>query len=309
MNFYIAVTNNKWYDYLSKIKPDEVNFWRPSGLLFKSLQIGSPFLFKLHSPLNFITGGGFFIRSVKLPLSLAWDAFEDKNGTPTQKDLRNLIKEIKGMDEFDPIIGCTILNEPFFLPRRQWIPAPEDWSPNIVSGKTYKTDTYIGRKIWDTVQGYLQRLINRGFVSDVDLQYDVEEAKYGQEYLIKSRLGHGAFRILVTNAYKNICAISGEKALPVLEASHIKPFSEKGPNKINNGLLLRSDIHKLLDKGYLTLTQKYRVEVSRKIKEDFDNGKNYYQYHGKPLFVLPERLIDRPNIDYINWHNINIYRG
>src|ERR1035438_2806171 len=33
MKYYIGVTNNNWYDYLKKIKPDEVNFWRPSNLV------------------------------------------------------------------------------------------------------------------------------------------------------------------------------------------------------------------------------------------------------------------------------------
>jgi putative restriction endonuclease len=44
------------------------------------LQPGEPFLFKLHSPDNFIVGGGFFVRYSPLPIWLAWDAFQQKNG-------------------------------------------------------------------------------------------------------------------------------------------------------------------------------------------------------------------------------------
>jgi putative restriction endonuclease len=54
---------------------------------------------------------------------------------------------------------------------------------------------------------------------------------YSQSILTKVRLGQGAFRILVTDAYNRKCAISGEKTLPVLEAAHIKSFSESGPHK------------------------------------------------------------------------------
>ncbi|MEX0680807.1 MAG: hypothetical protein WD097_05450 [Balneolales bacterium] len=36
-------------------------------------------MFKLHSPNNFITGGGFFVLHSLLPLTLAWDAFGEKN--------------------------------------------------------------------------------------------------------------------------------------------------------------------------------------------------------------------------------------
>ena len=78
MQFFIAVTDNSWFDFLSKLQPDEVNFWRPSGQSFKSIEPGAPFLFKLHSPLNYIVGGGYFVRSEALPLSLAWNAFREK---------------------------------------------------------------------------------------------------------------------------------------------------------------------------------------------------------------------------------------
>jgi hypothetical protein len=34
-----------------------------------------------------------------------------------------------------------------------------------------------------------------------------------------------------------------------------------------------------------------------------ENGKEYYQYHGKELSFLPTRNIDKPNERYIDWHN------
>lgn len=62
MKFYLGVTDNSWYHYLSKIAPEDVNFWQPSGTVrFKVLQQGAPFLFKLKSPLNAIGGIGFFL--------------------------------------------------------------------------------------------------------------------------------------------------------------------------------------------------------------------------------------------------------
>ena len=131
---------------------------------------------------------------------------------------------------------------------------------------------------------------------------------YGKEYLIKQRLGQGAFQVLVTSAYKRQCAISGEKALPVLQAAHIKPFTAEGPNSVNNGLLLRSDLHILFDRGYLTITPEYKIEVSRKIKEEFDNGKNYYAFHGKDFYTLPKTVEERPSLEFIKWHNENIFR-
>jgi putative restriction endonuclease len=49
-----------------------VDFWQPSsGRTFRALQPGELFLFKLHSPNNFIVGGGYFVSSTALPASLA----------------------------------------------------------------------------------------------------------------------------------------------------------------------------------------------------------------------------------------------
>jgi putative restriction endonuclease len=61
MKFYVGITDWDWFTYLSSDEPpEEVNFWRPSGdRAFRALEIGEPFLFKLHSPRNFIVGGGF----------------------------------------------------------------------------------------------------------------------------------------------------------------------------------------------------------------------------------------------------------
>jgi len=59
VNLWIGITDGDWYRHLAGLRPDEVNFWRPSGRpAFKSLQPGTPFLFKLHSPDNYIAGGG-----------------------------------------------------------------------------------------------------------------------------------------------------------------------------------------------------------------------------------------------------------
>ncbi len=78
MVLYVGVTDENWYQQLSAQKPDEVNFWSPSGRPFKALQEGELFLFKLHAPRNYIVGGGFFVRFSALPPFLAWQAFGEK---------------------------------------------------------------------------------------------------------------------------------------------------------------------------------------------------------------------------------------
>jgi hypothetical protein len=81
----------------------------------------------------------------------------------------------------------------------------------------------------------------------------IETHGFGKPQIILPRLGQGLFRILVTDAYSRRCAITGERTLPVLEAAHIKPYSLVKRHELPNGLLMRSDLHRLLDEGYLTV--------------------------------------------------------
>lgn len=307
MQFWVGITDNKWFEFLATLKPDEVNFWRPSGRGFSALEIGAPFLFKLHSPLNYVVGGGFFVRAERLPLSLAWEAFEEKNGARSQAELRTLIQNYTGSTELDPEIGCIILNQPFFIPRTNWVPAPH-WGRGIMTGKTFDAESPEGARLWDSVRPWLPTF--EPSESEQTTLPPVSEATrfYGKDYLQRSRLGQGAFRVLVTDAYQRRCTISGERTLPVLQASHIKPYG-KGPNRVDNGLLLRSDLHILFDRGYITVTPDHRVEVSPLIKEQYENGRDYYKYHGQPLVNPPTAPADQPNALFLAWHNETVFRG
>jgi len=303
VKIYVGVTDDGWFDFLARRQPDEVNFWRPGGARgFHVLQPGEPFLFKLHAPNNYIAGGGFFVRHTDLPVSLAWAAFGDKNGAVTSEVLHSMITRHRHDDHPDPVIGCSILTQPFFLPRDQWVPVPDDWKNNVVQGKGYSTDEAAGARLWSMVK---ERLLALPTVEVRDTA--PTELRYGKEFLTRARLGQGAFRILVTDAYHRRCSATGERTLPTLEASHIRSFSKQGPNLVRNGLLLRADLHTLYDQGYLTVTPDHRIEVSRRIHDEFGNGRDYYALHGKELKNLPDDVSDRPSVEFLEWHNQHVY--
>lgn len=314
MRFYLGVTDNYWYDYLSKINPEDINFWQPGGSVnFKVLTPGAPFLFKLKSPLNAIGGIGFFSSHTFLPISIAWDTFKNRNGCETFDEFSRMILNYRSdKANLNPTIGCIVLTNPIFFKKEDWIETPEDWGKSIVQGKSYNTEESIGKNIWQKVERLLEKYLYLNSIDEGKSQLLLEEPlspAYGNSILTKVRLGQGAFRVLVTDAYSRRCSITGEKTLPVLEAAHIKPYAESGPHFISNGILLRSDMHKLFDCGYLTITTNYKIEISARIKEEFQNGKEYYQYHGKELMFLPNKDTNKPNEKYIDWHNSNIYKG
>lgn len=303
MKFFVGVTDSDWYHNLSVQSYDEINFWKPGGkTLFKALDSHDLFLFKLHAPHNYIVGGGFFVKFSILPSFLAWDAFGKKNGTDTLEELNQKIWKYRGERTPNPNIGCIILANPFFFPEGQWIPVPKDWSSSIVQGKRYDSNSIEGAGLLEQVQNRVQGrdVLSSSFIN--------QEPRVG-ETQAWYRLGQGSFRILVTEAYNRRCAVTGEKTLPVLDAAHIKPFSNGGQYSIQNGLLLRTDIHTLFDHGYLTINTDYTVEVSHYLKEDYGNGKIYYDYHGKQLPNLPTNRFERPSQEAIRWHNECVYLG
>jgi putative restriction endonuclease len=308
MKIWVGVTDEQWFNQLSLLKPDEVNFWQPSGgRKFAALAPGEPFLFKLHSPKNFIVGGGHFVRHSPLPASLAWDAFGEKNGVASYRELLSRVRRYRKEDDsVDPVIGCNVLAEPFFFARAQWIPAPTSWAPNIVQGKTYDSMTSEGAALWREVQ---QSVAYHAGVAESSVEPEESDAKrFGSEYLTRSRLGQGAFRVLVIDAYQRRCAVTGEKTLPVLEAAHIRPYANQGPHQVSNGILLRSDLHKLFDVGYVTVTPELTLEVSPRLREEWHNGREYYAHHGQPLSFMPTEASNRPRAEYLRWHNEEVYK-
>jgi putative restriction endonuclease len=302
MKMYIGLTDFDWYTLLSSKKLDEVNFWKPGTTPFRALEPNDLFLFKLKSPYNAVVGGGFFVRYVEIPINMAWETFGDENGTVDQQEFASRIikyRQKNGVDVTYPQVGCIILTEPFFFDRPLWIKGPADMAKNIVTGKLYSTEAGEGKRVFEEVMTKLPLALGPQASAGIS-------NRYGESFT-KHRLGQGGFRILVTESYNRQCAISGEKTLPVLQAAHIKPYSDDGPNEVNNGILLRSDIHKLFDDGYITITPNLEVLVSGRLHSDFGNGKLYYQYNKEKLLSTPESRDDMPSREFLEWHNDTVF--
>jgi len=297
MKAFVAITDNEWYEFL-RHQPTlrEVNFWQPGGgRQFRALDPGQPLLFKLHAPQNFIVGGGFFATFSILPVSLAWDTFGIGNGTPNRDVMRERIEHYRGVatdPRADYSIGCIILEEPFFLEERDWISVPDDFSRHTQVGKTYDLTAGLGRELWDRVVG-ARAVIRHAGSESMEM--------YGQPTVFRPRLGQGAFRVLVTDAYERHCAVTGEKTLPVLEAAHIKPVAHGGTHRVDNGLLLRSDIHTLFDRGYVTVTPDLQFRVSERLRRDWNNGRIYYQLDRQAISLPPDHS-SRPSRLELEWH-------
>jgi putative restriction endonuclease len=303
VRLWVANTDLDWFDFLaSQPGIDEVNFWQPSGTSnFGAIQPGELFLFRLKSPRNAIGGYGVFSHASRLPISLAWEAFGIKNGAASYDEMRRRVGRLRDRSEppaGDYVIGARIVVQPVFFPEHLWIPQPESWAHSIVVGKTYRTDDQEGLRLWESVIEAGQSLI--GSTTGIS---ELPQRRYGEPTLIIPRLGQGAFRVSVTDAYGRACAVSLGKVLPALDAAHIKPYSLGGPHEISNGILLRRDIHSVFDAGYVTIGEDFRFVVSDRVRSDFNNGEEYRRLHGQRLH-LPANPIHWPDREALRWHNL-----
>jgi putative restriction endonuclease len=295
--FYVGVTDSLWFSFLRN-EPvlDEVNFWSPGGRIIKAGR-GLPFLFKLKSPENAIGGGGFVAFVERMPIKDAWEFFGRENGAASLDGFRVRIEaNRRGPATIEDVIGCFVLSNPFFFDSP--IPQPQDWSASIQGGRYYDMADSVAQHVWRDVTIAL---------SAGRFQIPAAPASpfggYALPGLQPRRLGQGAFRKLVLDAYGRRCAVSGEHAVPVLQASHIKPFADVEQHEIANGLALRSDIHILFDQGYATVTPDYRFLVSERLREDFDNGQVYYEYaQQQSTIFLPRDAALLPNREHLDWH-------
>lgn len=309
MRAYIANTDYGWYQFLSRQESlEEVNFWRPfGGRSFKALSPDEPLIFKLKSRYDHaIVGFGFFVAYVRLSVPEAWRIFGRGNGAESLDDIWTRIRKYveRSGKRVAPShqIGCLLLASPVFFPQSHWIQGPRDWKRQIVAGKGYDTTQGEGRRIW---QECLQRAESlRAPVIEHIVGADTDQ-RYGKDLIVRPRLGQGTFRFAVQRAYGR-CAVTGEHSLPALEASHIIPYSEGGRHEIPNGLLLRADIHRLYDGGYVTVTPDREFRVSPRLEKEFQNGRVYYELDGRRI-IVPSRDADRPDEAYLEYHSEHVF--
>jgi len=309
----VLTTDYDWYEFLRSRQPlDEANFWQPSGKpIFHRTTPGSPVFFKLKNPYNVICGFGFFARASILPAWLAWDSFGAANGAATFDHMKRRIEKYRRTERRDPTgryeIGCLMISAPVFFQESDWVRQPNDWQAQIVSGRSEDLTGGEGSRI---LQECLERAesLPGATVREEVAAAQRDAARYGTPVLVRPRLGQGSFRMAVTAAYGRACAITQEHSLPALEAAHIRQYAEGGAHAVSNGLLLRSDIHRLFDKGYVTVTPDLNFQVSERLREDYSNGRSYFPLRGR-VIALPEDPADRPDRDALKWHLETVFLG
>lgn len=216
----------------------------------------------------------------------------------------------------DPTIGCVVLRNLFFAKRGEEWPEPPNWARNIVTHAGY-TQTESGahpdRKYVEQVFAALQHRARVDFAWEPDLrgvELEWNGPRYGQPVLVRPRMGQGHFKRAVADAYRHRCAVTASATFPSLEAAHIRPFADGGAHAVSNGLLLRTDVHRLYDRGYLSVDADLRLRVSPQLRRHGWNGREFYEREAAGYKIAaPDGPTNRPDRDALAWHFENKFRA
>lgn len=168
---------------------------------------------------------------------------------------------------------------------------------------------------WDRLAFESEKLVSQKMgkpieaVSNIEI-VDLPKTGVERESLVKIRVNQNFFRRSVLAAYNFQCCITGLEIPELLNASHIIPWSKDEVNRVNprNGLCLNAIHDRAFDRGLLTISPDYTVEISKLIKQG--NTSNAVQdlllkYEGVKI-RKPTRFLPDPN--FLTYHNINVFR-
>jgi hypothetical protein len=151
----------------------------------------------------------------------------------------------------------------------------------------------VGKHLWElkhrglitrTPEGFVRtrssaEILHRLDASDANYDGSDEVAPYRPDNVdrrtlverqIAIRRGQQKFRNVLRERYGDQCLITGCRVLAVLEAAHINPYRGEHDHHVENGLLLRADIHTLFDLDLLGIEpDELTIELHPSIESEY----------------------------------------
>lgn len=129
-----------------------------------------------------------------------------------------------------------------------------------------------------------------------------------REAIVKTRVNQSFFRQTILASYDRKCCITGISIPELLVASHIIPWADDKKNRMNpcNGLCLNALHDRAFDKGLITITVDYRLEVSEILKKRESTVWLFFIPFDHQQISLPQRFL--PAKEFIEYHNKYIFK-
>lgn len=130
-----------------------------------------------------------------------------------------------------------------------------------------------------------------------------------REIIVRQRVNQSFFRKMILASYNNKCCVTGSNYVSLLSACHIKPWNKDVKNRMNpqNGLCMNILLHYSFDQGLFTITNDYRILLSREVYSLNDPfmSKNLLSYENCKI-TLPQKFI--PEKVFLEYHYDTIFK-
>lgn len=224
---------------------------------------------------------------------------ESKTNPQGLNTLKRTNKELK--IDVDGLRETTKYNDVFENPKEFFYRLEDETELDNHIKKSLNLALY-NLKLIDEHELSLKDLVHAKYVEQFNPE-NIFDAKEKTSTNIAKRRGQKSFRDELLDNYKGKCAITGSSAEEVLEAAHIVPYNGEETNHIQNGILLRADLHLLFDLGLICIQpETYKIIVKKRLRNT-----EYYQYHDKQIH-LPSKKENWPSVKALRYHiieNIN----
>ena len=124
---------------------------------------------------------------------------------------------------------------------------------------------------------------------------NIEDSRKKIKTLITIRQGQSKFRKDLFDNYGGKCCITKCDVIDTLEACHIYPYMGPKTNHVQNGIILRADLHTLYDRGLISIDEDYKIRLSEVLKIS-----RFYKHLDGKTITLPTSEKNRPSLESIS---------
>jgi putative restriction endonuclease len=119
-----------------------------------------------------------------------------------------------------------------------------------------------------------------------------------------------AFAEAVKSAYADTCAMTGLKIIngggrAEVQAAHIRPVADRGPDSVRNGLALSGTVHWMFDRGLLAIDDDYSLLIATDRVPDTVGR----LLNPDRRLLSPRRPELRPHPQFLSYHRMYVFKG
>jgi putative restriction endonuclease len=150
-----------------------------------------------------------------------------------------------------------------------------------------------------------------GFGDNPQMPFEVDSVdRRIVSQLVQRPFRDRAFSTAIKTAYHDTCAVTGIKLIngggrSEVQAAHILPVADGGPDSIRNSLALSGTVHWMFDRGLISVDDDYSLLiVSSGVPDTVSRLINQER-----RLLVPSRADERPHSQFLQYHRERVFKG